>query len=69
MGVLQHLHIANSSLNILWDSFAVRRNFWWPLYRAEYKYSGFRWGKFEICEGDSGKGLGQGNYAARTIRI
>jgi len=54
MGVLQHLHIANSSLNSLYSSFAVRRNFWCSLYRAEYKYSGLAWVKFGICEGDSG---------------
>ena len=51
MGVLQHLHIANSLFKY---SFAVRRSFWCPLYRAEYKYSGLVWDKFEICEGDSG---------------
>ncbi|MDM6886318.1 hypothetical protein QUG71_20525, partial [Enterobacter asburiae] len=43
------------SFQIFFDtSFAVRRNFWCLLYRAEYKYSGLVWGKFGICEGDSG---------------
>jgi hypothetical protein len=60
MGVLQHLHIANSSLIFFDTSFAVRRNFWCSLYRAEYKYSGLVLGKFGICEGDSGNRVGCG---------
>lgn len=58
MGVLQHLHIANSIFKYsLIIPFAVWRNSWCSLYRAEYKYSGLALGKFGICEGDSGNSV------------
>jgi len=61
MGVLQHLHIANSSLISCDTSFFRSALFLGSLYRAEYKYSGFGWGKFEKCEEGSGNKAGCGN--------
>jgi hypothetical protein len=66
--VLQHLHIANSSLISCDTSFAVRRYFLWLLYSAEYKYSGFGWGKFGKCEEGSGNRVGD-NSETTTLDL